>query len=258
MAHSIQSGLRALTTTIVNVFRRTDTVQFPQVIRPRAERFRASFALLHDEQGDELCIGCLFCERICPSAVISIKQAAKRESPVTGKKRGYADDFTLDMSACIFCELCVQVCPTDAIVMTREQDQPAFGREDLVLTMAKLYANEKSKTRSWGDGTRLMGMQDGPKPPKVHEGAKGHAAAPATTTSPATTASPATAASPASAAEQTPVAAKPGATAPAPADAHAPSATPSEAPAAKPQSHASPQLEFGNTAPPAPTDGGAP
>jgi len=172
MARSIQSGLRALATTIVNAFRPVATVQYPLVVRPRAERYRASFALLHDEHGDELCIGCLFCERICPSEVISIKQAAKRESPVTGKKRGYADDFTLDMSACIFCELCVQVCPTDAIVMTREQDQPSYSREDLVLTMPKLYANEKTKTRSWGDGTRLMAMQDGPKPPKVHSAAK--------------------------------------------------------------------------------------
>jgi NADH-quinone oxidoreductase subunit I len=174
MGH-MHDGLRALTTTIVNVFRPVATVQYPAVIRPRAERYRASFALLHDEQGDELCIGCLLCERICPSDVIAIKAAGKRESPVTGKKRGYADDFVLDMSACIFCELCVQVCPTDAIVMTREQDQPAFAREDLVLTMAKLYANEKSKTRSWGDGTRLMAMQEAPKPPKPHESAPAEA-----------------------------------------------------------------------------------
>ncbi|MBL8861105.1 MAG: NADH-quinone oxidoreductase subunit I [Planctomycetes bacterium] len=173
-------GVRALGTTIKQAFRPVTTVQFPDVIRPRAERYRASFALLHDEAGDELCIGCLQCERICPSQVIAIKAAGKRESPITGKKRGYADDFTLDMSACIFCELCVQVCPTDAIVMTREQDPPAFSREDLVLTMDKLYANEKSKTRSWGDGTRLMGMQDSPKAPKAHAPATpGAVAAPA-------------------------------------------------------------------------------
>jgi len=171
--------VRALGTSMRQVFRPPITVQFPDVIRPRAERYRASFALLHDEEGDELCIGCLQCERICPSQVIAIKAAGKRESPVTGKKRGYADDFTLDMSACIFCELCVQVCPTDAIVMTREQDKPAFSREDLVLTMDKLYANEKSKTRSWGDATKLMGMQEAPKVAKVHAPAAAAPAAPA-------------------------------------------------------------------------------
>jgi NADH-quinone oxidoreductase subunit I len=159
-------SLRALAGSMRNVFRPFVTVEFPKVIRPRAERYRASFALLHDEKGDEACIGCLQCERICPSQVISIKPAGKRESKVTGQKRGYADDFTLDLTACIFCELCVQVCPTDAIVMTREPEEPAFGREGLVLTMERLYSNEKTKHRAWGDGTKLMGMQTPPKPPK--------------------------------------------------------------------------------------------
>jgi formate hydrogenlyase subunit 6/NADH:ubiquinone oxidoreductase subunit I len=103
--------------------------------------------------------------------VISIKGPAKRESTITpGKKRSYADDFTLDLSACIFCELCVQVCPADAIVMTREPESAVFSREELVLTMPKLYANEKSKHRAWGDGTKLMDMQKTPLSPKGGEG----------------------------------------------------------------------------------------
>ena len=152
----------ALRITFRNLVRPPTTVEFPKVVRPRAERYRASFALLHDEAGDELCIGCLQCERICPSQVIAIKQAPKRESETTGKKRGYADAFILDMSACIFCELCVQVCPEDAIVMTREPEQPTFAREDLVLDMPRLYRNETEKHRSWGDGARLIGMQQVP------------------------------------------------------------------------------------------------
>lgn len=163
MSHILDS-LRALAGSMRNALRPTSTVEFPKVIRPRAERYRASFALLHEENGDEACIGCLQCERICPSQVISIKPAGKRESKVTGQKRGYADDFMLDLNACIYCELCVQVCPADAIVMTREPEVPAFGREDLVLTMERLYANEKNKHRAWGDGTKLMGMQMPPKP----------------------------------------------------------------------------------------------
>jgi NADH-quinone oxidoreductase subunit I len=159
-------SMRSMYATIRNLFRPPTTVEFPKVIRPRAERLRASFALLHEENGDEACIGCLQCEKICPSQVISIVGPAKKDSPITGKKRSYADDFTLDLAACIFCELCVQVCPTDAIVMTREQEVPAYAREDLVLTMAKLYANEKSKHRAWSDATKLNEMQVPPKPPK--------------------------------------------------------------------------------------------
>jgi len=191
------SAARALATTFGNVLRKPVTVEFPKVIRPRAERYRSSFALLHEEDGDEACIGCLQCERICPSQVISIKAGGKRESPISGKKRGYADDFVLDLNACIYCELCVQVCPTDAIVMTREPELPAYGREDLVLTMAKLYANEKSKHRAWGDATRLNGMQVPPKPPPA---AKPATAAPASAAAPSASGGGAAAPSPASAA----------------------------------------------------------
>lgn len=176
----LYDSVRALGGTLKNFLRAPTTVQFPKTIRPRAERYRASFALLHDEKGDEACIGCLQCERICPSQVISIKPAGKRESKVTGQKRGYADDFSLDLTACIFCELCVQVCPADAIVMTREPEVPAFGREGLVLTMERLYANEKNMRRAWSDGTRLMEMQTPPKPPAKPAAAPAtHAAPPA-------------------------------------------------------------------------------
>lgn len=146
--------------TLKNLFRKPTTVEFPKVKRERAERIRASFALLHDENGEELCIGCKFCEWICPSQVIAIEATPKKESPFTGKKRGYASDFTLNLQACIICELCIQVCPEDAIVMTREQEQPGFSREDLVLTMDKLYANEKKLPKAWSTGAILMEMQN--------------------------------------------------------------------------------------------------
>jgi NADH-quinone oxidoreductase subunit I len=158
--NALTSTLWALWTTLRQLVRRPITVQFPEEVRARPERFRSSFALLHDEHGEELCIGCLMCERICPSSVITIVQAPKRESAVTGKKRGFAADFVLDGTACIYCELCVQVCPEDAIVMTKECEIPAFAREDLVLTMARLYENEKGKTHAWGTGTRLMAMHE--------------------------------------------------------------------------------------------------
>lgn len=175
----LTDGLQALATSLKNAFRTPSTVEFPKVVRPRAERYRTTFALLHDEQGDQLCIGCLQCERICPSEVISIKAAGKKESPITGKKRGYADDFVLDLAACIYCELCVQVCPVDAIVMTREPEVPGWSREDLVLTMERLYANGKHKPRAWGDGTKLMAMQEAGRtapPPKAAHHAKADAA----------------------------------------------------------------------------------
>ncbi len=159
----VVDALGALWTTLVNGVRRPTTVQFPAVVRPRAERYRASFALPDDEHGEIACIACLACERICPSQVIQMKSGGKRESPVTGKKRAYVDEFVLNLSACIQCELCVQVCNSDAIRMTREPEVPAFSREALVLDLARLRANAHGKTLAWGRGPQLQQMQE-PKP----------------------------------------------------------------------------------------------
>ena len=158
MAYVVDS-LRVMFTTLRTAFRPPTTVEFPAVKRPRPERTRLSFALVHDENGEEACVGCLQCERICPSEIITIT-ADKRVSEVTGKKRGYATDFTLDLNACIYCELCVQVCPTDAILMTKTHHEPSYSREDLVLTMDKLYANEEAHTVTWASASVLQAMQD--------------------------------------------------------------------------------------------------
>lgn len=160
---------RALRTTLRNAFRTPTTVEFPTVIRPRAERYRASFSLPDDENGEIACVACMACEKICPSQVIKMKTGGKRESPVTGKKRAYADEFSLDLAACIQCELCVQVCNNDAISMVREPEQPAFSREELFLDLKKLRDNAHEKTSAWGKGSNLQEMQEGKKekkPPK--------------------------------------------------------------------------------------------
>ncbi len=161
---------RSLGVTLGNLFRGRTTEPLPwKGSRPRSERMRSTFALVHNELEEEACIGCKMCEKICPSDIISVEPGGRKESPVTGKKRGYCDDFTLDLNACIVCELCVQVCPTDAIIMLRVGEQVAFSRESLVLTMDKLYENEKLNEASWATGTLLIEMQNPkrglPEPP---------------------------------------------------------------------------------------------
>jgi len=166
---SLLGTFSTLAVSLHNVFRPQTTVPLPwKGMRPRAERYRASFALVHDEHGDEACIGCQMCQKICPSDVITVVAAGRRESPNTGKSRGWEGGFTLDLNACIICELCIQVCPADAIIMVREQEQPGYDRNELLLTRDKLYANEH-KPLSWHSGTILSDMQ---VPPKAKPAAK--------------------------------------------------------------------------------------
>ncbi len=159
----LKTCVEALGTTLRNLGRKPNTVLHPFEPRERAPRYRQTFALVHDEHGDEACIGCKKCEKICPSEVITVVTGKKRESPATGQKRGWCDDFTLDLTACIVCELCVQVCPVDAILMCRAPTQPGFAREDLLLTMDRLYANEKLLPLSPATGKGIIASHEPPK-----------------------------------------------------------------------------------------------
>jgi NADH-quinone oxidoreductase subunit I len=162
--------IRSLAVTMQNVLKKPVTVHFPTEQRTRTERLRSSFALVQNDQGEEACIGCKACERICPSEVITV-ELEKRESQVTGKKRGYAKVFTLDQTACIYCELCVQVCPEDAIVMTRTPLDPEYGRASLCLDKEHLERNAKDRPIAWANASRLATMQAPAKTtPKQDEG----------------------------------------------------------------------------------------
>ena len=43
--------------------------------------------------------------------------------------------------------------------MLKVQEEPGYQREDLVLTMDKLYANEKLGATTWATGAKLIEMQ---------------------------------------------------------------------------------------------------
>ena len=74
-----------------NLFRPKNTEPLPwKATRERSSRYRASFALVHNEHGEEACIGCKMCEKICPSEIITVVPGGRHESPATGKKRGRA------------------------------------------------------------------------------------------------------------------------------------------------------------------------
>ena len=165
---------RAMGVTLRNLFRRPVTVQYPDVTRAYPDRFRGILALTYDrETGEENCIGCRLCEYICPPQVIKVEML-KRE------KRNYAKTFTLELYSCEFCELCVQVCPTDAIVMLKTFDLATTDRRSLLLDKDRLHALGLEFEPSWATGTRLRDMQAPPKPARAAaEGTRGEAKEPA-------------------------------------------------------------------------------
>jgi len=150
---------RAMWITLLNLFRKPVTVHYPEVKRVYPDRFRGVLALTYDkETAEENCIGCRLCEFICPPQVIKVEM-------LKAEKRNFAKVFTLELYACEFCELCVQVCPTDAIIMMKSFDLATSDRRELLLDKDRLHTIGLQFEPSWATGTGLRAMQTPPKAP---------------------------------------------------------------------------------------------
>ena len=170
-AQLVRAVGRAMGMTFLNFIRKPVTVNYPTVKRQYPERFRGLLALTYDPQtGEENCIGCRLCEYICPPQVIKVEM-------LKAEKRNYAKLFTLELYACEFCELCVQVCPTDAIIMMKSFDLATSDRRELLLDKDRLHTIGLQFDPSWATGTALRDMQTPPKaPPAEQPKAEGPAA----------------------------------------------------------------------------------
>ena len=152
---------RTMGITFRNLFRPPVTVRYPTVKRVYPDRFRGVLALTYDrETGEENCIGCRLCEYICPPQVIKVEM-------LKSEKRNFAKTFTLELYSCEFCELCVQVCPTDAIIMLKTFDLATSDRREFLLDKDRLHALSLLHEPSWATGNRLREMQAPPKPAKA-------------------------------------------------------------------------------------------
>ena len=114
--------LRALGTPATNGL---VTVQYPDVKQEHHERFRYFPFLIYDTTPDDLrCVACKICEQECPPQCIHIVGPAKDEQgrPLKAHGRTYPVKFDIDVSICMSCRICVDVCPFDAIEMDNQYE----------------------------------------------------------------------------------------------------------------------------------------
>lgn len=138
------SVCKGLWVTLVNFCRPKVTVNYPfrdpsRNYRPRPG-YRGDFALItNPETGELKCTACMSCVRACPDKCIHVVGEGK------GKERRPIQ-FTIDVGLCMFCWLCVEACPFDALTMTPDYEQAVDDPRKLIRTLGELAERGRQYT----------------------------------------------------------------------------------------------------------------
>ncbi|PAF49776.1 NADH-quinone oxidoreductase subunit I [Helicobacter sp. 12S02232-10] len=142
---------KGLALTLKEFFSKNVTVQYPLETLPLSPRYRAVHNLQRLlESGEERCIGCGLCEKICTSNCIRIITHKGND----GRKK--IDSYTINLGRCIYCGLCAEVCPELAIVMgdrfeNASEQRAHFGiKEDFLKDMQEAKNHSQQEFQGFG------------------------------------------------------------------------------------------------------------
>lgn len=112
---------KGLWRTLYTLFQKTQVVQYPHVKEEVHPRARGVIGLQ-----EENCTVCMLCARECPDWCIYIEGHKELQPPSKpgGRPRSRAtlDRFDIDYALCMYCGICVEVCPFDALFWSPEYE----------------------------------------------------------------------------------------------------------------------------------------
>jgi len=147
--------LKGLAATLKTMAKPSVTSQYPDVEPELPPRSRGVIALL-----EENCTVCMLCARECPDWCIYIdshKEAVPaREPGARERSRNVLDRFAIDFALCMYCGICIEVCPFDALFWSPEFAYAEFDIRNLT--------HERDRLGEWMDTV--------PPPPPLDEHAE--------------------------------------------------------------------------------------
>jgi NADH-quinone oxidoreductase subunit I len=123
--------------TLFNPKANLATVMYPKEKETPVARARGVIAL-----DQEACTVCMLCARNCPDWCIYIEGHKEEKAPDKPggrvKVRATLDRFDIDYALCMYCGICVEVCPFDALFWSPDYEYSEFDMGRMMHDMDRL------------------------------------------------------------------------------------------------------------------------
>ncbi len=131
---------KGLMVTIKYLFRRPITVQYPEQRLHPSRRTRGNELVWSKEK----CTGCATCAKACHEGAIRIVTSTSPDI----NNNYEVEMYEVDTGYCIFCGLCVEACPFNALFLGYAYERSQYRRNDLVQSKEDMMLESGKKQPS--------------------------------------------------------------------------------------------------------------